>query len=218
MAFKTLDQLRTDGLNDELGLTGDGDTTWGSTSLRNRWLQKAIARLWPRLGRLTRESLTSGESQMDYTLATLYDIERIEVMDSADSDIVRDRIRSWQIILDEAADPPTRRLLLPTMTPDLTLRVIGYVPYTIPASGATSTDIPPRLEWLVIAGAAVEAYRWQLNRFANFERFQNENRQNSLTPADIVELLRQARTDFERGLTENGRKLSGARRAQLTTG
>lgn len=217
MAFKTLDQLRTAGLNDELGLTSDADTTWGSTTLRNAWLQRAIAKLWPVMGRLTRESITSAELEQDYTLTSIVDIERIEVMDTS-GDMVQSRIRSWQHIMDELADPPTNRLLLPTMTAGLTLRVIGYVPYLIPAAGGSSCDIPPRLEWIVYAGARVEGYRWMLNKFANFERFANENRQNALTPADVSELLRQARSDFDKGRQENARTLTAARRAQLNTG
>jgi hypothetical protein len=64
----------------------------------------------------------------------------------------------------------------------------------------------------------VEAFRWKVSSFANFEKFQNENRQNSLTSADVIELLRQARSDFEKGMTENARSLTGARRARLQTG
>lgn len=217
MAFKTLDQLRssTGGLNDELGLSGDSDTTWGSTTLRNTYIQRAIAKLWPVMGRLTRESITTVASQMDYALTTIRDIERIEVMDISDSDVVSSRVKSWQHVMDEVGDPPTNRLVIPTMAAGYTLRVYGYVPYLIPASGASSCDIPPPLEHVVYSGARVEAYRRKLNEFANFERFQNENRQNSLTPADVIELLRQAKADFDMGRRENGRKFAGAHRAQL---
>lgn len=215
MAFKTLDQLRTGVLNDELGISVDGDNTFGTTAQRNVWLQKAIAKLWPAVGRLTRETLVTATNQVDYTPATLYDIERIEVMDLSTPTRVASHIKSWQHYLDETADPPTNRLTIPAVSAGITLRLIGYVPYLIPASGSSSCDIPPRLEWLVGAGARVEAYRFKLNQFANFERFSNENRQNSLTPADVTELLRQARSDFEKGRDENSRNLTGAKRARL---
>lgn len=221
MAFKTLDQLRTTadiGLNDELGLVSDADNAWGSTGIRNGFIRKAIAKLWPRVGRLTRETVTTVLNQQDYTLTTLTDIERLEVIDPAAPTVMNSRIRSWQLYEDELADPPTKRLLIPGgLSGGLTVRAIGYVPYLIPSTGATSTDIPPRLEWLVITGARVEAYRWQLNRFQNFERFQNENRQNALSPADVIELLRDAKRDWDRGIGENGRTLAGAHRARLET-
>ena len=215
MAYKTLDALRqSPGLNDELGLTADSDNTWGSTTLRNTYIQRAIAKLWPQMGRLTRESIVSVSNQMDYTLTTVVDIERVELLDT--SSLVQSNIKTWQHYMDEAADPATNRLTIPTVVAGRTIRVIGYVPYLIPANGAASCDIPPRLEWIVYAGARVEAYRRKLNEFANFERFANENRQNSLTPADVVELLRQARADFEKGMQENARSFTAARRAQHT--
>lgn len=215
MAFKTLDALRTGGLNDELGLTSDSDTTWGTTTQRNSWITKAIAKLWPTMGRLTRETLTTVLDQQDYAPTSLYDIERIEVMDPSTPTRVGGHVKSWQHYIDEAADPPTNRLTLPPMDSGITLRLIGYAPYLIPASGGASCDIPPRLEWIVYAGARVEAYRWQLNKFAAFEKFANENRANSLTPADIVELLRQARADFAQGMEQNARNLTGSKRAKL---
>lgn len=218
MAFKTLDALRTGVLNDELGITNDADGTWGTTAQRNVWIQKAIAKLWPQMGRLTRETLTTVTNQMDYTLTTLQDVERLEVIDPASAGLIGDRIRSWQLYVDEAADPPTLRLLLPAgLSSGLTVRAIGYTPYIVPSAGGSSCDIPPRLEWIVGAGARVEAYRFKLGAFANFEKFQNENRQNSLTPADMVELLRQARADFDEGRSKNARNLTGAHRARLTT-
>lgn len=214
MAFLTLDQLRAE-LNDELALSGDTDTTWGTTTVRNKFLQRAIAKLWPRMGRLVRETLTSVENQADYTLTGIYDVERLEVMSLEVPGLRSSTIRGWQHYMDEAGDPPTSRLLLPNMQSGQTVRVIGYKPYVVPANGAASCDIPGELEWIVYAGARVEAHKWMLAKMANMERFQNENRANSLTPADVVELLRQARVEFETGIRDNGRNLTGAHRAQL---
>jgi hypothetical protein len=217
MAFKTLDTLRTAGLNLELGLASDADNTWGTTTQRNAFITNAIAKLWPTMARLTRETFTTVAYQNDYTLTSLVDVERLEVMDITNTGIVASRVRSWQMYSDEAADPPTLRLTIPNVESGRTIRAIGYVPYLIPASGVSSCDIPPRLEWVVTAGARVEAYRWKLNQFANYDRFANENRANSLTPADVIELLRQAKSDFDKGMRDNARNLTGAKRAQLQT-
>lgn len=219
MAFKTLDQLRTAGLNDELGLTADTDVSFGSVGQRNFYLQRAIAGLWPTMARLTRESITSVTNQQDYVLTTLVDVERIEVMDTTNPGNLQDRIKDFQVYLDEAADPPTSRLLITRgMTGGLTLRAIGYVPYIIPATGTDPCNIPPRLEWIVTAGARIYAYRAKLNFFANFERFQNENRQNALSAADVLELHKQAIREYNQGLHDNARGLAGARRATLKAG
>lgn len=219
MAFNTLLGLRNK-LNDELGLLSDADNApFGTPAQRNAHLINAIARLWPSVARLTRESFTTTNLIADYTLTTLVDVERIEIIDPAAPGIPSGRgVRSWSLYEDESGDPPVKRLQIPgSFTSGLTLRAIGYVPYTLPAVDADPINVPPRLEWLVIAGARAEALRRTLARFANYERFQNENRSNALTPADVIELLRDARADWNRGLTENARNLAAPHRAMLTT-
>lgn len=219
MAFHTLDQLRTlqPGLNSELGLLSDADNSFGDTNARNSYLQAAINKLWPAVGKLTRETFTSVANQKDYTLTTLYDVERLEIIDPA-TGYPTDSIRSFMAYLDEVADPPTIRLQVPTMVAGMTVRAIGYVPYLVPSTGATTCDLPPRIEHVVRAGARVEAYRAKVNSFANFERMQNENRANALSAADILELLRQAQREFQQGVNDNARNLTAPKRARLQTG
>jgi hypothetical protein len=219
VAFKTLDQLRTStpGLNDELGLTSDSDNSFGATGVRNGFLQRAFQQLWPDMARLTRESITTVANQQEYTLTTIVDAERIDVMDSTGQ--VLDRIRSWQLFADEIADPPTMRLTIPrSMTAGLTLKVLGYVPYIVPASAGSSCDLPPNLEFVVTAGARMYAYRAKMNQFANFERHQNENRQNAITAAEVLELFRTSQREFAQAVKDNRRELTGAHRAMLQTG
>lgn len=220
MAFKSLDNLRTliPGLNSELGLDTDTDNSFGTTAQRNGYLQRAFTKLWPKMGRLTRETVLTITDKQEYTLTTLVDIERLEVLDLATGTLRSDRIRSWQFYADEAADPPTLRLTIPAMIAGITIYAIGYAPYLVPANGAALCDLPPRLEHVVTSGARVEAYRAKLNMFANFERHANENRANALSAADIIELLRQSSREFDRAMGENQRSLSGAHRARLQTG
>lgn len=221
MAFTSLDNLRTvqPGLNSELGLTADTDNSFGDTNARNAFIQRAFTKLWPRMGRLTRENVATVANQVEYTLTTIVDVVRIDVIDVATGTLISDRIRSWESYLDEAADPYTSRLIIPSgMKAGITFRVVGYVPYVTPANGAALCDLPKRLEHVVIAGARVECYRAKVNSFANFERFQNENRQNALSAADVIQLLQSAQREFDRGLAENARNLTGAHRARLQTG
>lgn len=221
MAFKTLDQLRTvtPGLNSELGLTNDGDNTWGDTNARNGFIQSAIAKLWPTMGRTLRETITTVANTTEYDLTSaIVDVELIDVMDLNTASLVATRIKSWRQILDEAADPIVVRLFLPTIQSGTTLKVTGYAPYVIPANGAASCDIPPRIEHVVRAGARVEAYRAKLNQFANFQTLANENRANAITAADVLELLRQAKREFEEGVSKNARNLTAAHRAMSQLG
>lgn len=219
MAFSTLDQLRTKagGLNDELGLLSDADNTFGTTNQRNAYTQKAIAALWPDMARLVRETITTSTDVVDYTLSTIHDPERLHIIDPDTGTLISDRIKSWEVMVDEAADPVVVRIRLPNgLQSGLTVRVIGYAPYTVPSAGGSSCDIPPRLEWIVYAGARYYAYRFKASQFANFERFQNENRANQITTADLLELMKDAKREYDRGRAENRRALSGVQRAQQT--
>ena len=218
MAFHTLDELRTLGLNTELGLTADADATFGTTAQRNGFITRALAKLWPSMGRLRRENVTITLDVQDYTLTTVWDVERVEVMSLTTTTLVDDKIRSWSAWLDEAADPAVCTIHVQRMQTARILRVTGYTPYKSEfASGSTASDIPARLEHVVMSGARVEAFRWMMTRYANYEGFNNENRANSLSPADVIELLRQAKTEFDKGMKENARNLTGAHRAQYQT-
>lgn len=221
MAFLSLDALRTDYLNHELGLASDADPAFGTEARRNFFLQNAIRKLWPDVARLTYENVVAATNDQTYTLTAIEDVERIEVFDTASSEIVSGTIRSWQVTREESADPPVLRLVVPPVSTGYTMRVIGYAPYTVPASsppsGSGSVDFPSRMAHVVSAGGRVEAYRAKLNSFANYDQFANENRSNVLQPAELLELLRQAEREFERGRQSVHRDFSAPKRARTQT-
>ena len=215
MAFTSLDAIRTTGLNLELGLIADTDVeSFGTTDQRNFYLQRAFAKLWPEMARLRREDVSTVASQTDYTLTNVRDIVRIMVLDAAG--LEQSNIKSWDLWEDEAADPVVRRLRLPLMEGGLTLQVLGYAPYIVPATGATLCDLPPRLEYVVCAGARVEAYRAKTGPYANFKNFQSENRINTITAAEILDLLRSSEREFGQYRADNRRELTGTKRAIRT--
>ncbi len=218
MAYLTLDQLRTDYLNIELGLSSDGDNSFGATTARNYFIQNAIRKLWPDVAKLTSESFTTGSDDQTYALTTVEDVERLEVLDLTNDQLVRSTIRSFQVVRDESTDPPVNRLLIPSMASGYSVRVIGYAPYAVPTSGAGTVDFPTRMAHVVVAGARVEAYRAKLNAFVNFEQFANENRANVVTPPELLELLRQAEREWERGKRTVARGFSAPKRARTQLG
>lgn len=213
MAFLTLTVLRTDYLNLELGLASDADNSFGTTAARDFYLQNAIRKLWPDVAKLTSETVNPNDDDQTYVLTTVEDPERLEVLESGNSQVLSSSVRSWQMIRDESTDPPTLRLLIPQVTSGFPIRVIGYAPYVAPASGG-SVDFPTRMAHIVSCGARVEAYRAKLNQFANYEQFANENRANVLTPPELLELLRQAEREFERGKKTVARDFSAPKRAR----
>ena len=213
MSFSTLAQVRQNGLNPELGLSVDSDDSFGSTTQRNFYLRRALEKLWPDMGRLMRFQLTT-TGAMEYDLTALAvglrAIERIQVLDASGNMV--DALKSWQLYVDETGSG-TSRLTLQRMASGITLDLIGYAPYKVCTIDADVLDLPPEREYVICAGARVEAYRAKANGFANFERLANENRPNALSAAEILELLRIARAEWEQYRAENARPMAAPHRA-----
>lgn len=215
----TLAAIRQNWLNDELGVVDDNDLSYGSTTIRNNFLRRAFGKLWPQMARLVRLNVTVQTAVTDYSLGTvttagvIRDIVRIEVLGT--DGVVRNKLKSWAVSTDETTEPATSRMrleaaLLPSVAP--TLRVVGYARYKIPTDGTDTCDLPLDLEYVVSAGARVEAYRWKLGAFVNYEGLANSNRANAMTSAEISALLNQATAEFERYKRDNQRDVSAGRR------
>lgn len=209
MAFSTLDSVRTASLNVELGLDSDSDNRFGTTSQRNYAIQEALRRLWPRMARLTRESANLTADTHEYTLTTVRDVVRIELLDE-DGFYMGDLRSNWRVWYDEEDATPVVRLLLASddLDEDHSLRVMGYAPYTVPASGGASLDLQPEDEWVIIAGARALLYRRMLNRYILTERNANENRATALTPDQVLGMVTAAERDFERGIQQHPRRIA----------
>jgi hypothetical protein len=212
----TLDTVRTGQLNDELGLVDDTDASFGDTARRNRYLQNAYRRLWPEMAQLVRSDIAAIDAAhfYDLTASGILDIERIETIDTT-GDIIGS-VASWLLLPDYSTSPPTLRLMATALSAGTTMRVWGYKRWTVPANGAAACDLPEDLHYVVAAGAREDAYRAKMNEFADFERFANENRANALSAAEVIELMAQARRDFDRYKADNARPYIGAQRARTT--
>lgn len=218
MAFSTLDAVRTGKLNVDLGLTGDSDDRFGTTAIRNQALQDALYRLWPRMARLTRETITISLTSWDYTLTTLRDVVELELTDSTGYGWHQtlDNFTTWY---DEEDATPVVRLRLPALITDSSyiLKAIGYAPYTVPASSPPSSsgslDLQPEDEWIIVAGARAFLYRRQLNSFVTYERHENENRKTFLSPEQLLTMATSAEREFEEAIRRHPRRLVRSRRA-----
>lgn len=214
MAFSTLDGLRTGRLNDALGLDSDSDNRFGSTGVRNLALQDGARRLWPEMGRLTSETITITDSTIDYTLTTLRQVERIELTDASRPEWYSDAGKDFSTWYDEEDATPVVRLRLPQpFNTALTLKAIGYVPYTVPASGGSSFDIQPDDEWIVVEGAISFLYRRQMNSFATYERHENENRKTSLSVQEMMAMYREAEARYQQAKISHRRRMVAPVRA-----
>lgn len=217
MAFSTLDAIRTGALNTELGLSGDSDNRFGTDDERNFALQDAIRQLWPRMARLTRETVTVTADTLEYTLTTVRDVVRIEQydVDGVFRSDLGSNFRSWW---DEEDSTPVIRLsLVAALDPTTTLKVLGYAPYTVPTSNPPSSsgsvDLQPEDEWIIVTGARALLYRRLLNQFAVFDRHANENRQTALSADQMIALAEQAERRFQQALSLRPRRIAKAKRA-----
>ena len=217
MAFSTLDAIRTGALNTELGLTGDSDDRFGTTAQRNFALQDAIRQLWPRMARLTRESVTVVEDQLDYALTTVRDVVLLEQYDEDGMFLsnLANNYRSWWD--EEDATPVVRLHLVAPLDTTTSLKVLGYAPYTVPASSPPSSsgtvDLQNEDEWIIVAGARALLYRRLLNQFVVFERHENENRRTSLSADQIIAMAEQAERKFQNALALRPRRIAKVKRA-----
>lgn len=204
----TLDTIRTGALNIELGLDDDSDNRFGTTAQRNYALTEAFRRLWPRMARLCDEDVTIVEDQTEYTLSTVDQVEHIEVRDSDDRFVTR--LADFRVFTEDG----TVTLLLPApISSTRSLVVVGYAQYTIPSSGSGTSTLPTDLEWIVVQGARALCFRRLLNRFATFERHENENRKTFLSVEQIIAMEREAEGMFQAAIADNRRTLASARKA-----
>lgn len=206
--MSTLTVLRTSYLNVELGLTGDSDNRFGDTTTRETALQNAFRRIWPRMARYGRETVTLAADTFVYTLTELTEVLYLELLDSTGIPVAR--LDNFRVTIEDT----TVQLLVP-FAPDTTLTcyAYGYAQYTVPASGAASSNLPSDLEWIIVQGARAELYRRLLNQFVVYERHENENRKTFLTPDQLIGMAREAEAMFRDGVNQNRRKVAVPRRA-----
>jgi hypothetical protein len=212
VAFSTMAQLRAL-LNTELGGISDGlSEPFGSASARNEYLRTAFRRLWPRMAKLVRETVTPTDLTMDYTLTSVRDVLRLLTLDAQGLEI--GRITSWELIVDESADPVVRRLHIPQISTSATIRVEGYARYVVPAnSDAATCDLPSDLEHVVITGAMAQAYLARFNRFIDFEQRGAENPTTVVDIEGIRQMFMLWDQRFMEFIRDNGRDQAAPKRA-----
>jgi hypothetical protein len=215
MAFATLEELRAL-LNTDLGLTDDTATEpWGSETARNRCLQHAFRKLWPTMARLRTEAVTIVDNQLEYELTSIRDIARIEVLDS--DGLQKSAVKSWQLLVDEsdADDEVVRRLLIPELSSEVTLRVIGYSPYIVPPGDNDECDLPNEQEHVVVTGARAEAYRRRMTSYFDYEQHGVENMTTRGSPEQLLQMYLVAKDEFGALIREHARDIAAPRRASL---
>lgn len=232
--MSTLTVLRTSYLNVELGLDDDSDNRFGTTAVRESALQNAFRRIWPRMARYGRETITLTETEgvvsygsgyiaydgawsggaagsvgtYVYELTELKEVLYLELLDPSGVPVAK--LDNFRV---DTEDSTVRLLLAVAPSTGLTCYAYGYAPYTVPSTGSASSDLPADLEWIIVQGARAELYRRLLNQFAVYERHENENRRTSLAADQMIGMAREAERMFQEGIALNRRKVAVPRRA-----
>lgn len=207
----TLDTIRTGALNVELGLDSDADDRFGTTAQRNYAITEAFRRIWPRMARLTDETITVVLDETEYTLSTLRQVEYLELRNEDDAFVTR--LNDWRVWTEDT----TTQLLLPfAVDTRLSLVAVGWAQYTIPSSGSSTSTLPADLEWIIVQGARALLFRRLLNRFVTYERHENENRKTFLTVEQIIAMEREAEGMFQAAINDHRRSIAVPRKAIST--
>ena len=167
-------------------LRDPSNDTWDSDELDNL-LTWACARIWPKVARRARESVTLVDDQEQYELSDLAEINRVDLLDS-DGNLLRPLAGgTWEFWGDGEEVGGTlfinRRLADATNS----LRVHGWAPYDL-------NENPPkdRHVQLVLALARAEACRREVARRVNFTDWQAVNQVQNISVNELVLMVNEA--------------------------
>lgn len=153
--------LRQNHLNLYLHRT-DGNTRPWTDAECDQYLTNAIVRLWPELGVMFVGDVLTDSNLQTYTLpAGMEKITRIDVMRQT-TDRYIDRIANFTPV------PGGQVVIKPPIVSGLRLRFVGYRQFS-----ATGSDLPVRLESVIAARAAHQAWSALAGELLNSQRQQN---------------------------------------------
>lgn len=202
----TIDGLRTDYLNEYLHRADDpgGDIVgrpWTNDEC-DRILRDVITRLWQRLGRYTSGDVATDSSIDVYDLPAAFGtrnrISRVTFVDTRGLTI--DRISNWR------QEPDGKLLIRPLLASGYTLRVYGWVPFTV-------DDLPGDLEEAIAHRAAARAYGNLAADLLNSERQQNLDSGRVVSYSDAVGLSAYHERLYQDAVIDHSARLSYAPRA-----
>jgi hypothetical protein len=163
------------------------DTTnavWADTELNN-YLTWACARMYPTVAKEVRELVTLVADTDQYTLTTVSDVVRVDMVDAASPNGLVHHLMggTWSFW---ATEPIGGTLYV---NPDYAsaaykLRVHGYAPYDL------ATNLPPdRYVQTILAMAAAEAIRVMMNDRAKFKQWDALSQEQNISTNEFVQMV-----------------------------
>lgn len=193
-------------LNDEIGVTTDGDTTPWTTAQRNAAISEGYAELW-RVGvwKDAKQDIATVDDQWTYALTSIRKLYRLELLDSSSNIVEKPR----GIIEPDFAGTGTYRVRLQNpLAGGYTLRVLGWAPYVSTfASDAAVDDLPAEHNRIPLLKAKAILYRQQLGLFARYGERQALDPTMNVSAEVLLAIIAAAEREFD----EHARTLSGQR-------
>lgn len=168
------------------------NATWTAAELGDL-LTWATSMVFQDRPRSVTESVTLADDDDQYTLSTVQDVFRVDILDADGVLFMSVPTGAWELWSDGQSDSPTLYINPRYARTGWTLRVHGYAPYDL------STNYPPdRMVPLLLAVARAEALRRELGRRARFENWAQSNPINNTSVNEMTQMLNEADAEAER--------------------
>ena len=189
-------------LNTALGLKlRDAAGAVWATGERDTLLTWACARLYPRLARTLQETVTLVDDQDSYTLTTVSDISRVDMIDPnstpANRLVMQMNGGTWEYWGDRETVGGTLYLNPQFASASYNLRVHGYAPYDL-----TSHYPPDRFVSAIIGMAAAEAIRRMMTDRAKYKQWDALSQEQNISVNEFIGLVNEGDAEYSRLLGE----------------
>lgn len=177
-------------------LRDDAEAVWDATE-KGDLLTWAAASIWPKLSKSTRETVVLADDDDQYTLTSVREVSRVDLLDSDGAMMMSLPGGSWELWGDTHQDSPTLFISTRFAKTGWSLRVHGYAPYDLTVTYPPDAFVP-----LILATARAEALRRMVGDRAKFEQWMAENQTQNVTVNELVLLVNEADAERARLMRE----------------
>lgn len=173
-------------------LRDSSNETWTADEL-GQILTESAHQIWPRVAKPVRETVTLADDDDQYTLTTVAEISRVDLLDSDSMVVMTLPGGSWEYWNDQETVGGTLWVSTLYANTGDTLRVHGYAPYDL-----SSTLPSDRISTLILAIARLEAFTRMLSDRARFENWANRNQKQNVSVNELSQMVAVAGADVQR--------------------
>lgn len=176
----------------ETALRDPSNATWAEAELQDL-LTWSCASIWPKVARRIREIVTLADDDDQYTLSTLAEVNRVDLLD--EDDLLEQVIPggAWEFWGDGEGVGDTLYINPVYAFTGKTLRVHGYGPYDLVTNLPEDRHVP-----LILAKARVEAARREIARRQASKNWQTLNQVQNISVNELVLMVNEADAEAQR--------------------